>query len=311
MSHISDDLTVRVLRWLGGRMCRSTPEQRIRTGRHLGRLMTVDRRRLAITRENVMRALPERSADEHSAIVKGAYENLGITLAELLAVPALTPNILLDRMQIPGIEMVRERHQQGEASILLSGHFGNWEYLAMAAGVEIGGPVTIVAHPQKNIAADRELNAYRTSFGNRIIPMHGAARPLVQALTSGGTVAFLVDQHAHPDRDPWIEFFGRPTPTYEAPAALALRFKVPIFYAFAVRGDDGRYSAELRQLSMDGLGSGHEDIIELTRRHVHELETAVRRHPHLWSWQHRRWRGQPPSLAHDGNRYANTTPQTQ
>ncbi len=311
MSQFTDDLTVRVLRWLGGRLCRSTPEKRIATGRRLGRLMTVDRRRLSITRDNVKQAFPDRSSAEQTAIVTGAYENLGITLAELLAIPALSRDDLLDRMHIPGIEMVRERHQRGEASILLSGHYGNWEYLAMAAGVEIDAPVTIVAHPQKNAAADRELNAYRQQFGNRIIPMHGAARPLVQALTSGGTVAFLVDQHANADRDPWIEFFGRPTPTYEAPAALALRFSVPIFYAFAVRGADGRYTAELRRLPMDDLGTDQDSIIELTRRHVHELETAVRRHPHLWSWQHRRWRGQPPSLAHDGNRYANTTPQTQ
>ena len=310
MSTFSDDLTVRILRWLGDRLCRSTPEKRMATGRRLGRVMKLDRRRLRITRDNVRHAFPTLSSADQAAIVNGAYENLGITLAELLSVPALTPDSLLDRIEIPGIEMVRERQRRGEASILLSGHFGNWEYLAMAAGVEIGAPVTIVAHPQKNAAADRELNAYRMSFGNKIIPMHGAARPLIQALTTGGTVAFLVDQHANAERDPWIEFFGRSTPTYEAPAALALRFKVPIFYAFAVRGPDGRYTAELRELPMQDLGDSKNDIIELTRRHVHELETAVRRHPHLWSWQHRRWRGQPPSLAHDGNRYANTTPQT-
>jgi len=272
--------------------------------------MTLDRRRLAITRNNVGMALAERSATEREAIVKGAYENLGITLAELLAVPALSETDLLDRVEIPGIHMVQDRHQRGEASILLSAHFGNWEYLAMAAGIRIGGPVTIVAHPQKNAEADRELNAYRTRFGNVIVPMHDAARPLVQALTRGGTVAFLADQHAHPDRDPWIPFFGRPTPTYEAPAALALRFRVPIFYAFAERCADGRYTATLRQLPMDDLGTDRNAIIELTRRHVHVLEQAVMRLPHLWSWQHRRWRGQPPSQAHDGNRHASTSTQT-
>jgi KDO2-lipid IV(A) lauroyltransferase len=300
----SDQLTAQVLRSVGRYSCRLSPQQRIGLGRRIGRFMKIDRRRLKITRDNVRRALPLMTTREQQRIVNGAYENLGITLAELLAVPALTREAVLDRIHIPNIEWVRERTQQGQASILLSGHFGNWEYLAMAAGIEINGPVTIVAHPQKNAIVDAELNAYRMQFGNVIVPMHDAARVLVKALKEGGTVAFLVDQHANAERDPWIEFFGRKTPTYEAPAALALRFGVPIYYAFAVRGADGRYEAPLAKLKMDDLSSDKESIIELTRRHVHVLEQAVVRHPHLWSWQHRRWRHEPPTTAHDGNRYA-------
>lgn len=299
----TDQLTARLLQTVGRYACRSSWEQRARLGRALGRFMKVDRRRLNITRSNVRHAFPAWTEAEQQRVVNGAYENLGITLAELLSVPSLTRADLLDRMHIPNINWVRDRSSRGQASILLSGHYGNWEYLAMAAGVEISAPVTIVAHPQKNAAVDRDLNAYRAQFGNVIVPMYDAARALVKALTQGGTVAFLVDQHAHPERDPWIEFFGRATPTYEAPAALALRFGVPIYYAFAVREEDGRYHAPLHELDMSGLGKDRESVVELTRRHVLELERAVIRHPHLWSWQHRRWRHTPPQ-PHDGNRYA-------
>jgi len=303
----TDHASLQILKAIGSYSCRLTWEKRTALGRRIGRLMKVDRKRLRITRTNVHNAFPDRSEHARQEIVDGAYENLGITLAELLAVPSLTQETLLDRMRIPNIEWVRERRQRGEASILLSGHFGNWEFLAMAAGVEIGGPVTIVAHPQKNAVVDRELNDYRMRFGNVIVPMHDAARALIKALTEGGTVAFLVDQHAHPERDPWIEFFGRQTPTYEAPAALALRFGVPIYHAFAVREADGRYTAPLAKLDMEGLGKDKASTIELTRRHVHVLEQAIIRHPHLWSWQHRRWRHDPPHTTHDGNRYDEAT----
>jgi len=286
----TDRISVTLLRILS-RYARAAKPQAVRKlGRRLGALMKLDRRRLGITRSNVEHALPTVSEGERERIVHGAYENLGITLAELLAAPSLTPQQLMQHMSIPGIEQVRDRKERGEATILLSGHYGNWEYLAMAAGVAIGGPVTIVVHPQKNVAADRELNAIRTQFGNVVVSMHDAARTLVRALTTGGTVAFLVDQHAHAERDPWIEFFGRSAPTYEAPAALALRFNVPIYYAFAERMRDGSYVAPLKQLPMDDLDSSKESVIELTRRHVAALEDAVRQHPDMWSWQHRRWR---------------------
>lgn len=304
MNKLTDRLVAEALAWVGRRSCTKTFDQRISLGRRLGRMMKANKRRLAITRTNLVAAFPGKSASDINQIVTGTYENLGITLAELLAVPVLTPALVLGRIQIPNIELVRERHRKGLPSILISGHFGNWEYLAIAAGIEIGGPVTIVVHPQKNKIVDGYLNSYRTKFGNVIVSMHDAARPIVRTLNNGGTVAFLVDQHAHPERDPWIPFFGRLTPTYAAPAAMAIRYNVPIFHAYAQRLDDGTYMAPLAQLDMNGITNDEAGVVELTRRHVDALESAVKRHPHFWSWQHRRWRQyMPPSQHHDGNRY--------
>jgi KDO2-lipid IV(A) lauroyltransferase len=304
MNKLTDWLVAGVLASVGRRSCSKTFDQRITLGQRLGRMMKADRRRLAITRTNVISAFPEKSATDVNQIITGAYENLGITLAELLAVPVLTPSLLLDRIQIPNIELVRDRHLKRLPSILISGHFGNWEYLAMAAGIEIGGTVTVVVHPQTNRIVDRELNSYRSKFGNVLVSMHDAARTIVRTLQNGGTIAFLVDQHAHPERDPWIPFFGRLTPTYAAPAALAIRYNVPIFHAYAQRLDDGTYIAPLAQLDMTGITRDEDGVVELTRRHVHALESVIIRHPHLWSWQHRRWRDyMPPSQHYDGNRY--------
>lgn len=305
---IGHHVVYRLMQWLGARSCAASPEQRIAIGTRIGLLMMwMDPKRRRLTLDNIQQAFPERSSAEHRAIMRGSYENMGITLVEMLAIPVMEKAAVQDRMKIVGCERVRERLAQGLPCLLVSGHFGNWEYLALAAGIEMQVAIHMVVHPQSNEELNRELNASRSKFGNVVVTMHHAARTLVHALTHGGVVAFLADQHARPDKDPWVTFFGRPTPTYEAPAALALRFQAPIFYAFAVRQPDGRYIATIEELPMDDLGTDQESIIELTRRHVHVLEQAVARHPHLWSWQHRRWRGQPPTTAHDGNRYAHTT----
>jgi len=289
-STFTDSVTATALRSFGALSQRLSPSARTSLGRTVGSMLKIDRKRVAITRNNIAASFPEKSVVEVLRIADGAYQNLGITLVELLAVPKLTREELLKQIRIPGIEMVAQRSKQGLPSILLSGHFGNWEYLAMAAGVLIDSSVTIVAHPQRNKIVDAELNSYRCKFGNTIVSMHDAARALVRTLNSGGTVAFLVDQHAHPERDPWISFFGRPTPTYAAPAALALRYNVPIFHAYAERLEDGSYLAPLSPLDMSGLASDDAGIVELTTRHVLALEEKITTNPHLWSWQHRRWR---------------------
>lgn len=289
---LSDRSTTRALQALG-RLARSLPlSGRVALGRFIGRrMMGLSAPRKRITESNVELAFPAIPAHDRDAIVKASYENLGIVLAELLSTPSLTRASLLDRVSIPGFDAVQARHAAGKPTIFLSAHYGNWEYLAMAAGVMLDAPVSIVVHPQHNAAADRLLNTYRSKFGNVLIPMGEAARPLVKTLSSGGTVAFLVDQHGVPEKDPWIEFFGKATPTYEAPAALALRFNAPIYYAFAERMDDGRYVAPIRELPMHDLSNDREGVRELTRRHVAVLEEQLRRKPELWSWQHRRWRG--------------------
>lgn len=293
----------RLFQWLGGWSCRTTPNRRIAMGKRIGLIMMwIDPKRRSITLDNVRAAFSLETTKRWKEIVRGSYENMGITLVEMLALPVMDQQSVLDRTTITGAEPVRERIRKGLPTILVSGHFGNWEYLALAAGLALQHPIHMVVHPQSNAALDAQLNISREKFGNVVVPFHHAARTLVRVLKNGGVVAFLADQHARPDHDPWPVFFGRPTPTYEAPAALALRFNAPIFYAFAVRQSDGRYHAHIEQLPMMATDTAE----ELTQRHVHVLEQAIIRHPHLWSWQHRRWRGQPPTPAHDGNRHAHT-----
>jgi len=290
---LTDRLATNVLLAIGAISCRLSVSTRQRLGALLGRqMMWLSAKRRTITFENIQCALPQMTNDEHVGVMRGSYENLGMVLAELLATPSLTSKILTERVSILGFENVLERHRLGKPTIFLSAHYGNWEYLAMTAGVLLDAPVTIVVHPQSNRSADKLLNNYRTRFGNIVVPMGEAARPLVRALSSGGVVAFLVDQFGQPEKDPWVDFFGRPTATYEAPAALALKYNASIYYAFAERMEDGRYHAPIRELPMSDLSNNREGIIELTRRHVAVLEEAIMRRPDLWSWQHRRWRGE-------------------
>lgn len=265
---------------------------RVRLGSGIGwLLMIVSKSRRSITRSNIQSAFHEFSSQRIEEVVLGSYQNLGIVLVEFLASYYMTQQEILRCVAFDGFEEVIQRSKSGKPTILLSAHFGNWEILALASGVLLNKQVSIVAHPQSNALIDHYVNKSRTRLGNRVIPMGQAASTLIKTLSSGGIVAFLADQHANPERDPWISFFGKETPTYKAPAALALRYDAQIYCAFAQRSDDGVYQVRVRPLPMDDLENTPDGIRTLTHRHVAVLEQAVRQSPHLWSWQHRRWRG--------------------
>ena len=282
------------LRAIGAYSGMRSPLGRVALGRTLGHaMMRIDKRRLRITRQNVQQSFPDYAPVDVEHIVVGSYENLGITLAELLAVPKMSASDILQTMQISGYEEPAERLAARQPTVMVAAHFGNWELLAMAVGIAMRHPLTMVVHPQKNVSADLILNSYRRKYGNILVPFRDAARTLMRTLQDGGAAAFLADQHADPKKDAWIDFFGRPTPTYEAPAALALRFGSPIYTAFPVRQPEGHYVARIQAIRSDDLPNDRDGIRALTERHVRALEAAVRAHPTLWSWQHRRWRQVP------------------
>ncbi|MBU3678637.1 MAG: lysophospholipid acyltransferase family protein [Candidatus Kapabacteria bacterium] len=288
-------LTAGLLRALGGASRCLSWSGRGYFGSLIGAVLRgASAKRAGITAKNIRMSFPELSESGKRAILKESYQNLGIVLAELVAVPSVTTEDLLDRVVLIGFEAIIERQRSGLPTILLTAHYGNWEYGAMAAGAALGAPISIVYHPQSNAIADRILNSYRTKFGNELIPMGNAARTMVKLLANGGTIGIIVDQHGVAEKDPWITFMGRPTPTYEAPAALALRFNAPIYYTVCDRRDDGRYVVEFTSVPMSDLQNDRHGVVELTKRHVRMLEDSIRKRPGLWSWQHRRWRHDPP-----------------
>jgi len=260
-------------------------------GRALGTAMWLaDGRRRAITIDNLRNAYPHAESTWIRTTARHAYANLGIVLAELVRMRSAPASTLRSWIRIPGIERIGARMANREPSILLSGHFGNWELLALVGALEAGAPFSIVVHPQHNARINATVEALRTRFGNILIPMGSAARPIINTLDNGGTVAFLADQFADPRLHRPIAFFGRETPTYEAPAQLALKYSVPLFAAFADRVPDGSYHAPVVEVITSDLSYNTSDVLICTQRHVSLLENAVRQHPAMWSWQHRRWR---------------------
>jgi KDO2-lipid IV(A) lauroyltransferase len=267
---------------------------RMEYGKLLGlAIFLISKKRREITYSNIKAAFPEMQKDELKRISFKSFQNLGITFAELFALKGLTENELEDYISFPGIDEIKEVFSREKGIILLSAHFGNWELMAYSFGFVSNIPTTIIVKPQKNKFADKYLNDIRTHHGNKIVSMHRSAFEIVKKVKSKEAVALLADQAAQKGKDIFVEFFGRKASTYEAPAQLALKFRVPIIMGFSIRQPDGRYIVETRELKFDHIDDSDEGIKELTKLHVKLLEDYIRKYPEQWVWQHRRWKHTP------------------
>jgi len=125
--------------------------------------------------------------------------------------------------------------------------------------------------------------------------MYNAAKSIIQIVRNQEIIALLADQSATPDKDIFVDFFGRPAATYKVVGELALRYQLPIIMGVAVRQPDGKYKAELVELKYDDLdcltdGVSIDGIYKLTEKHTQLLEDFIRKTPEQWAWMHNRWK---------------------
>jgi len=262
-----------------------------RLGVYLGSLgyYVVSRRR-KIALENLRYAFPEKSERELRTIAKGAFRNFAITFTELLWFPNLTDEIIRQVVHIRNPEVITESYRTGKGLILLAGHFGNWELIALAVGRLTGIPFTIIVQRQNNHLVDEVINRHRTLFGNRVVPKGASIREILRTLQERRVVAIAPDQSG-PTEGPYVTFFGRTVSAHQGPAVFALKSGAPVIMGFMVRQQDGAYEVTLEEVpSADLTAYNDQTMLELTQRYTSLLEKYIRRYPDHWLWLHRRWK---------------------
>jgi KDO2-lipid IV(A) lauroyltransferase len=276
---------------LRGVFSRMSPERAEALGRRLGlAYRRFDRRRRELTRANIARAFPEKSAGEVDALSRAVFAHFGGLATELLHASARPVPETVARVEFPGAESAREALRSGRGVLFLTAHLGNWEYSAIAMAAA-GVTASVVARPLDNPLLDAWLTAFRTSNGNAIIEKYDAARGMLRALRSGSVLGVLADQHVDPPDGIPAPFFGRPASTTSALARIVDRTEALVLPAAAIRLAPSRYRLVVESvLDVRSLPAAEREAEPLTARFNTILEQMIRRHPEQWLWLHNRWR---------------------
>jgi len=270
-----------------------SPQAAVKIGRRLGDFIYYFIPiRKSVVLENLARALPEKSAKERKIIARKTFENFGQTFIEFLRNPVRTKEETLSRVVLHNEEILKEAHENGSGTLLMTGHFGNWEMMACVV-VALGFPLVVVARPQRNRLVDALINQYRRAAGIETVSLGMGVRAFLRALRQNKFVAILADQDAHRE-GVFVDFLGRPSSTAPGPAIFALKTGAEIVFVTSVLRPDGKYDAFFEKIeTKDVSGLTPENIRIITQRHAGKLEEKIRRWPHHWFWMHRRWKTSP------------------
>jgi KDO2-lipid IV(A) lauroyltransferase len=254
----------------------------------LGRRMLPNR--VAIARDNLRRAFPDKSDAEREAICTEMFSHLGAGFIEMLRLDLMKEAADLERdFVIDGREHLHMALAEGRGCILLTGHLGFWEagnFIFSSLGHKIG----VVAKPMRNPLTDRYFLRMRETAGGYIINSRKGARRILKALHQNHLVGILIDQHVSRHHGVQVPFFGRPAWTTPIIAEIAMKYRVPIVPTFCWWLPDYRYHLEICPMILLEGEPTPEKVIENTALLTGIIEDAVRRKPAQWFWVHRRWR---------------------
>ncbi|MFZ5515787.1 MAG: lysophospholipid acyltransferase family protein [Candidatus Zhuqueibacterota bacterium] len=254
------------------------------------------RKRVAL--ENMNRAFQsKRTEQEIRHILRNHYQHMGKVLMEFACIPKLNRENIAETVAIHNAEILTDANARGHGAIVLSAHFGNWEYLAMSLA-NLPTPFYAVFMEQKNLAVDQIIKEYRMKTGLRPLKVGGAARGVIMALREGSNVLTLLDQDGGWDGK-FVKFFGAPASTSTGPISIALRYKAPILLAMSAREKDNRIHIYLEKILEIGALPDSDESVEWVLHQYHaKLEHYIDRYPEQWFWMHRRWKTPPPESRH-------------
>jgi len=267
-------------------------------GRRLGDALALAMpRRRRITVDNLALAFPELSGAARRGLARRSWQHLGMTVVELARLLGRPLDATLGELCLDGVEHLRRVMDEHGRALVLTAHFGNWEYLTAAHRLA-GYPLSIVVRPLDSPVLDRLAAAMRRKTGVALIEKRGALRPVLEALRRGGLVAILLDQNAARRESVFVPFFGRTASTSRSLALLAVRTGAPVVPIFIRREGPGRHRVVIEPpLPRPRVNDPELAVVELTARCTQTIEAAIRHTPEQWLWSHDRWRTRPPTVA--------------
>lgn len=234
--------------------------------------------------ENNLRLVaPETSDAEIKRLQRAVPDNFGRTLAELFSPEEFLKVAHATELEGPGIAALEKARAEGRPSILVSGHFGNYDVVRASVinrGFSVGGIYRPMNIPQFN-------EIYVETISKVGKPLFSRGRrgmgEMMRFLKSGGTLAVLIDQRLQNGVP--LKFFGHTAYTALSFAELALKYNAVIVPCYGIRQADGLSFRAVFDAPIE-----HSTPEEMTQALNDSLEAQVRQNMGQWFWIHNRWK---------------------
>ena len=219
-------------------------------------------------------------------IASDVLGNYGRIFAEYIHLKNFRNDKLKKYISIEGLEHLENLKKSKKKAVFISGHFNNFELMAMQiekAGIELA----TIYRPLNNFLLNKTMEQIRTEniCKNQIKKGRAGSREIIKNLIKGKSIAIMIDQRVREGKK--IDFFNNQATTTTIPAQLVKKYNCELVPVYIERRKNNYFKMFVsKPIKIDKEKS----ILEITKFLNNLLERMILRNIDQWIWTHNRWK---------------------
>ena len=239
-----------------------------------------------LIRENIKKALPQLNNEEIKKINKQMWNNYGRIFSEYMFLKNFRYNLNQSNIAIHGQEILDEIKKSNTPVIFVSGHFSNFELMAMQ--IEKSGiKLAAIYRPLNNKFLNTIMERIRKKYicKEQIKKGISGVRDIVKFYKKNYSTALMIDQRVSEGIK--VNFFKHKALTTTIPAQLVKKYKMPIVPVFIERFENVKFKITFQKPI---YFPDNDSIENITSKLNEVLEKMIISKPEQWIWSHNRWK---------------------
>ena len=257
----------------------------------LGRFIGPFFRSKNITKQNIKIGLGNLDKKRETEIINAMWSNIGRTFAEYAFLKNFKFNETnFGHIKINGTNYLEQIKKNNEPVIFYSGHFANFELMAMELD-KFGIKAAAIYRPLNNFLLNPIMEYLRMKYicPNQIPKGRMGMREIISRVKDGCSIALMVDQRVGEGLR--IPFFNKPAHTTTVPAQLALKYNCRLVPIFLERKEGINFEMTVHEpYEIQKTGDTDQDTKSITLKINQLIEKMIIKNPTQWLWSHNRWK---------------------
>ena len=226
------------------------------------------------------------SDEERKIITKKMWGNYGRIFSEYMYIKEFRDNSLENKIEIIGQKILDEIKNKDKPVIFISGHFNNFELMAMhleKSGIKLAA----IYRPLNNIFLNPIMEKIRKKYICKKQVKKGlyGTKEILKYFKEGSSIALMIDQRVSEGIN--SKFFNRDALTTTIPAQFVKKFNCNIVPIYIERKQKHQFRLEIfNPIEF----SKNEEIEKITNKLNTILEQMIVKNPDQWIWTHNRWK---------------------
>ncbi len=226
------------------------------------------------------------SDKDRKIIINNMWGNYGRIFAEYMYIKNYRQNSLTNNIEVVGQNILEEIKNDNKPVIFISGHFNNFELMAMhleKSGIDLAA----IYRPLNNKFLNPLMEKIRKNYicKKQIKKGMSGTKETLKYFKKGTSIALMIDQRVSEGIS--CNFFNKKALTTTIPAQFVKKFNCKVIPIYIERKNRYQFRLEIFK-PIEFFKNENIEIITSDLNKI--LEEMIKRNPDQWIWTHNRWK---------------------